>query len=569
MNETPVTTRMSKKIDQPEFLLLLVVALMLWSVGFVDILSKADFTPGTPLYNDNWSGLLLALHSALSLPWLGALFIPRSHHYLSRLLSWMQRNNWLALLTMLFVVGLVVNLFVWPFWFKFPGFSTILLIGIILFTLIFLFVRPKPMGKRLWWRKPVLLLLTTVLGVELIAQGVAYVGLLPGIVHWDGGYVKYGRIYHNLEGLGNGRANSDGWYANEFELAEESRKIALVGDTFIQALQVDPDAHLAVSLQEQLNGNSQEQPPVEILPLGHAGLGPSVYLHPEILTQAVRTYDIEEIVVYLHLSNDLRNFSESSKPDVPYTFNEEGKAVVHPNNFGEWHDGAHYVLNPYAPLHPIRIVDSHLITPLLWRSITNRSNLTFDAANPAAISSIRGVIVQSGRQDGDHNPVRAMKLLDTTGYSDFLFDPTANEQADEQADEAYAITESFVEVAYNFAKDNNITLRIVTIPAFSTTFYETFDSKTWNSTVANYDLLLPERRLQAFAESNDVPFLAMGEYMLGNVETAEQISHLFFNDGRGHLTPEGHALFAKATHDCFYSPVTLVVDGCPSASLSQ
>ena len=50
-------------------------------------------------------------------------------------------------------------------------------------------------------------------------------------------------------------------------------------------------------------------------------------------------------------------------------------------------------------------------------------------------------------------------------------------------------------------------------------------------------LFLPERALQAFAEQEDLPFLAMGQYMQQNKVPLSEIEGFYFLGGQGTLDP--------------------------------
>jgi hypothetical protein len=45
----------------------------------------------------------------------------------------------------------------------------------------------------------------------------------------------------------------------------------------------------------------------------------------------------------------------------------------------------------------------------------------------------------------------------------------------------------------------------------------------------------------------------MGQYMIEDQLTIEEIKALYHSDGQGSFTPEGHTYFAEAIFTCFYS----------------
>ena len=64
------------------------------------------------------------------------------------------------------------------------------------------------------------------------------------------------------------------------------------------------------------------------------------------------------------------------------------------------------------------------------------------------------------------------------------------------------------------------------------------------------------------AEQYDFPLLAMGQVMQSQGLTAEDIQTLFFNEGSGYLTEEGHRYFADMMFDCFYDDGGTAPVGC-------
>ncbi len=535
------------KLDQPEFLLLMVITFMLWSIGFVDLLSgflERESLRPSGVTSGGIIGLL-AGHCLLFLIWLAALVVPRSHHWLAKQLAWVQRSGWTASLMLAVMAGVAVNLIAWAYWVIFPGFSTILFISILLFGGILLFAKCDPKLPKRRWRRIALTVLGIVLGAELLAQGLAFAGAMPGNIHSDGGYIKYGRVYQDVEGFTHGLANRNGWYSAEFPQSDDSHKIAFIGDSFVQALQIDPSDHMATQLQAQLN---TAETPTEIYPLGHAGTGPSIYLFPEILLITQKRLDVDEIVVFVHLGNDLRNVSTASAPDFPYQLNEEGNAVINPDSFSAWHDVGHFPLLPYVPIHPMRILESNLMLPLLWRSMTLDDVSTARRTDPLDIPGVTGVVMRRNNRLSNHTHVRNMRLADTTGRSNFLFERDGNPLAEE----AHTFTESFLSRAQKAAEEGGMQLRIVTIPVFPPAFYTTYGEQQWEPTLEQYDLLLPERRLQTFASAENIPFLAVGQHMLDSQLSAADVKELYYSEGTGHLTPAGHQFFAQAAYDCFY-----------------
>jgi hypothetical protein len=396
---------------------------------------------------------------------------------------------------------------------------------------------------------------------------------MPGPHHLDAGYVPRGRIYHNWEGLGNGTANNYGWYYPDFRLEPGSHRIALIGDTFIQALQIEPEQHLGIRLEDRINQTAQGDGESEVLALGHPGYGPGLYLDLEMADFALQAFDPDEMIVVMHMGNDLRNLTKPSDVDVYFSLPKEESLEIHPDSFARWHDVAHYVLIGYEPMHPLRVLKSHYLTPVLWsslagtfggqqRAVQASSAVDRVEANASDIPGVRGVISRSGATSNDHTLVEAMDLVETTGWSNFLFEKAGNKDADE----AYQITKMLLRRFHDYTSEKGITVRLVTIPTFPAAFYSQYSAGSWSSEIGSYDLFRPEKMLHEFAQEEGISFLAMGQYMSADGLNADAIQRMYYADGTGHLTPEGHRYFADAIYACFYADAqdeSLAAVGCP------
>jgi hypothetical protein len=70
--------------------------------------------------------------------------------------------------------------------------------------------------------------------------------------------------------------------------------------------------------------------------------------------------------------------------------------------------------------------------------------------------------------------------------------------------------------------------------------------------IGDYDYFGPERALANWARTNEIPVVAMGEYIQAKKMDVDEIRGLYFSSGMGHLTEKGHALIADAVKSSFY-----------------
>ena len=93
-------------------------------------------------------------------------------------------------------------------------------------------------GAILPWRKIrfcIRYFLFLIFSMELVLQVLALFGLLPhlNIAH----HTPYARIYNSEESHGNDMMNRYGWHYSEFRFRKDAQRVAIIGDSFVDALQ--------------------------------------------------------------------------------------------------------------------------------------------------------------------------------------------------------------------------------------------------------------------------------------------------------------------------------------------
>jgi hypothetical protein len=333
--------------------------------------------------------------------------------------------------------------------------------------------------------------------------------------------VPYGSVYQSREGLGGGMTNRYGWYYPDFRLEPGAPRIILSGDTFVQGLQVPMAAHMGQALERQINDGPAAG--VEVLAQGQLGYGSTMFVNPIMYPYLWKPMQPKEIVVFFHLANDFQLADHAADPRPRYTLGADGAPAVLDEDFAYWHTLAHEVISGHDPVNPIRTALSHSLSLQL------------------ALGGLGG------------NQPRFAPFTEQVSESQPFGPATALFAAQPSAEARQSFDLAAAQIAA-FAKamaDEGITVRIVTIPYVP---QAALAGDTWSATFGGYDALAPERELEAAAQEAGVPFLAMGRFLQAGGASAEQVRGLFFGEGRGHLTEQGHALFAQAIYDCFYSP---------------
>jgi hypothetical protein len=280
------------------------------------------------------------------------------------------------------------------------------------------------------------------------------------------------------------------------------------------------------------------------------GFGPGLYLSLTRLEHAIQVFEPNEIIVFFNLGSDFQATTQPSGYDLYYLL-EDGHARIHDDSYKYEHDLKHLIVDGYDPLgNAATLVSSHWLTPKIVRQwLTGQAQAARPDGNEYDIPGFKGVVAKTRRLDQTHNIIDAVDLVPVPGKNNFMFETGGSQRAEE----ALAVAKSWLHLANDFAEIKGVDLKIVTIPAFPPAFYTKFQGREWQPQLGPYDLFKPERALHEFAESKGIPFLSMGQWLAEQGVPVEEIQSLYFEDGLGHLTANGHAYFAETTFSCFYA----------------
>ncbi len=511
-------------LEKPGFLLFTVTILLFLIIGFVDLIDHTSSS--TVVFNKYSIGhvLLMVVYLGITLWWASKLFKPNDDAWLMGPVSWLQQRPYIPLVLFIGFGLLINNILSRENWLNFPALQFVIFVLILSFSGVILFTNRNEPTSNNWWRKLVIYPVAALLIVELVLQGLTFVGALPSLTSATNSFIPYGRIYKTEQRLTNTIANSDGWYYPEFVLAEDSKRIMILGDRSVQGLQVAKEENMGWLLNQAF----LEEGNTEVISLGYPDRGPGLYLDTVLLDYAVEAYEPDEIIVMFDFRNDFQTVTRPQRGAIFFEENEEGIIDIHPNSFGVRHHFQHQVIRAYEGFQPNRFIENHYITPRIVSQLLN----------PPAVQA-------SGNQLDNNNVLG----LDNA----FVFSAESN-------DMAMQVAQTQIQTAYEHLQEQGITMRFVTIPVYPKAFYEQNDGNDgWSTQIEDLDLFLPEKTLEAFAVENDIPWLSMGDHMLQTEASVEQIKGFYFgNDGQ--LTAAGHRYFADAVESCFLNETA--VSGC-------
>jgi len=547
------------KFKNPGRLLLVVIGFLFWAIGFIDLLGHTSAEPDIfGLYSLPFF-IFIIVYGATIIIWFALFFNANLLSKVTETINFIQRKFWLAIPA---VIGIFVALWVifeWDRWSRLPGLQFAAFGLAVLALLILLFANWGDSHGTQVWRRVIAYLFIGLMIIEVIIQSVAWLGFVPGTRTIGGNFVPYERIYYNLEGFRNDFANRYGWTYPNNEMEEGKRRILIVGGSFVQALQVEPEAQVGAQLSKLINPQKDiENPSVEVISIGLPGFGLSPFLYDEALLEVPAMMNYDELVVFFHLGDDFQS-PEPSHNALIYTVDADGETSINPNYAKLRHDLTHFYLRGYLSFQPVEMLRSNYLTPVVISSLLGNR----DGKVSAATSSTNGDLDFTRRlgyvtstyalTESGHAGIKSTSLESISHGNNFIFLKTAYE--DNQ--EVIQITRSILETAQEISSSKGIALRLVTIPVFPKDFYENFSSGDWTPEMGDYDLFLPEQILVDISERLNIQILAMGNYMHTDQLTVEEIRNLYLSDGSGNFSPQGHEYIANAINNCFYSDLDI------------
>lgn len=539
MNQTKNTPTVEEKlqpwIDQGEYIIGLVIIVMTWSAGWVDLLAFESFTPVLfGRYSLSFFSLF-AVYSLGFILWFWLIGSLTALSWMKHFISFLQRNP-LTLLPILIAQGVIFwSMIVIEWWATFTMLSVNVLTIIVVFWLFILLAKPQADVPVQLWRKIVLSLIGLVLVAEVVLQGMAFARILP-FDNLSGMTIPYGRIYQSEQGFTNGMTNRYGWYAPEFSRNNDGSRIILNGDSYLSGLEVAMEDNVGQVLESLLEASPSENDTL-VMTQGQLGYGSEMFLAPLLSPILWESLEPDEIVIVYQLANDFKLDSQRDSDALIVEYVRGVTPIVVVDDFDTWHINSHKIIRGHDGFNPLFTIASN---SLLWNTILHMTDNVIDGRQALATDFT-----------SDEMPF---------GTATILFE----EPASEQAIRAFDRTALELQVYNDYMAERGITVRLVTLPYFPTEFYENYEDSNWDSTLGDYDLLLPEQILQDIAEANDIPFLGLGEWMQSNDLDTQTIQSFFFEDGTGYLTETGHDYLANAIFTCFYDEASDRLSGCQS-----
>ncbi len=347
-----------------------------------------------------------------------------------------------------------------------------------------------------------LFLVWVVFASELGLQALSLGGCVPGAK--VACHSPLGRVYWTFEGRNSGRMNLWGWHADRRTFEGDGPRVVLIGDSFVEALEVSRSEATGPRLEAELADGTQ------VVPLGRGATGPGHYL--ETLDYALERHGPDRVVVAFFLGNDFTDsMGQGAPPDqlpheLLYALDAQGRLELHPST----------VLQPQRYRH--QLVYNHYATPLTVARSLLSHHLLLGLGQQLATSGLGALAPPP--------PVVGAEL--------------PRERVSDPARLALVLA-LFAEMKSR-ADAARVALQVVTIPHFPAPLYAQPADQV--AALDGYGLLEDERLLAEGLQRLGLPTLRLGRSLREDRRTVSEIEGLFIG-GVGHFTPAGHAWFAS------------------------
>lgn len=339
----------------------------------------------------------------------------------------------------------------------------------------------------------------------------------------EGWYRDEGRAYV--------RINADGWRDIERPKSKPANtvRIAVLGDSFVEAVQVPQEATFTAQLEQELN---YCQPfgtkAIEVFNFAVSGYGTA----QQLLTLQHRARDYSPDIVLLAFlpSNDVRNNSRKLESWKARPFFELKD--------GELHLDASFREDPAFQEKKRDMTGRAFIYELRLHQLLQRvRDGTYrgwnDAPGAAAAARGQGVLGEAGLAERVYRP-----------------------PGDAEWQEAWAVTERLVEEIRKEASNHGAQFLVVVLSSGAAVYPDRKVRQRYTEALGVDDLFYPDRRIQALGAMHGFEVIALGEPMQRLAEKTGAFLHGFSNTqlGFGHWNVRGHRAAAELVASGFCNP---------------
>lgn len=336
---------------------------------------------------------------------------------------------------------------------------------------------------------------------------------IPGAEGWN---LKEGRAYV--------RINSEGWRDRERkkEKSAGTFRIAVLGDSFTSARQVDLAQTFCAVIESELEGDSRNGiTETEVLNFGVGGYGTAQEFL--VLENCVWEYSPDVVLLAFFAGNDV---SDNSKELTAKNGNMGGDYACKP----------FFIMGDDGKL---RIDNSFRDTPRFKRNSSSAARVFSRATQYFRL----GGLLNSWRAKGFRILPRPKNLQARAGLDPSIY----KEPQDSAWREAWSTTEAILVDMHKTCTARNVRFGIVTLSMPVQVHPDAETRSAFKKELGVDSLFVPDRRIAKFGQENGIPVLNLSASMQERADAERVFFHGFEDSlGVGHWNAGGH-LFAGRT----------------------
>jgi hypothetical protein len=374
---------------------------------------------------------------------------------------------------------------------------------------------------------------------ECAFQIAAIFGLIPIDLYSQ---KPYAVIAAHREAISYGHTNRAGFNAKRYFFEPDTdRRIVIIGDSFVEAIQVNKEDQFPSRLEEIQHKQGKK---TQVVAFGRSGDSLAHYL--ERTKWAVKYLNPTDIMIAVYYGNDFRNlmFETESLADRPYT------AATYPYYIID----ASSVIKPHPQSKPLLDNIQTSMTPLPLHNALRKmllGNLLLPRIAFSLINHARTSTAQNSKNSIQNVLARVPDAIGKKWLQkQFWYPPFATDNAPE--DPWWPHIQRIAEYLLHEIRDaapHDVRMWIIGIPAFTEDFYQNPVQKPWNGRIGRYDLLQPDRMMQKIASAAGMQFISLAQQAQEQELTREDIKHWYCVNGMGHFSVQGHNFTAQTIND--------------------
>ena len=376
-----------------------------------------------------------------------------------------------------------------------------------------------------WQLKTLIIIVSIIIGLTLVEVGLGFLGIeYPDFYDLDP-YLGYAlrpgvQGYWLNEGQGFVSINRDGLRDRDHASKKPPNtvRIAVLGDSYAEAMQVNQkEAFWAIMEKELQNCKNLQGRNVEVINFGVAGYGTAQELL--MLRHRVWKYSPDIVLLAFCTGNDISDNSSSlkQKPSDPYFIFENGDLTLHDQSSRKrWEE---------------KVANNHFTRPLYQWLIQFRVVQVVEHGKEV----IRDWWFRK----------KAVARSDASGSNlePGILNPVYHEPTDEVWKEAWKVTEGLLLKMRDEVDHRGARFVIVVLSNGNQVHPDVAARARFAKLLGVNDLFYPDRRVEKFCESHDIPVLLLAPLFQDYATQHQVFFHGFEKSlGEGHWNQHGHQL---------------------------